>query len=305
MLERILNSFPPHTHPLTLVSDPDGVLADEQIRAALAERGFRMIDERDPIALRYAVQQARPWSATTPLIVVTEEPVNTLPYDLWQPGHHVTLALHTLFPNLAYPVVQALSPRQRRRLSEVLAGPQAPAAPLSYEGTMRYILEAVFGITPGRLPRPAQLIAWLDDYHALDDPLPPELLRKLLEELKRVPAFAGWPLADLLGSGESYRSFVRDAWAGATQPPIREAGVAYTPTSPIPFGSDPALQEMVPRLLRSGTLRPVDAAASPGLPGWAQPAIAGGDEQAGLRRFVEGLNRLDQQLKGNALRWKE
>src|SRR5919199_5773044 len=289
MLEPILRLFPAHTHPLTLVSDPDGVLADEQIRAALAERGFRAVDERDPIALRYAVQQARPWSAARPLVVVTPEPVNTLPYDLWQPGHHVTLALHTFFPNLAYPVVQALSPRQRRRLTEVLAGLQAPVASLSYEGTIRYILEAVFDITPGPLLRPAQLIAWLDDYHTLDDPLPPELLRKLLEELTHVPAFAGWPLADLLGSGESYRSFVRDAWASATQPTIRDGSVAYTPTSLIPFGSDPALQEMVPRLLRSGTLRPVYAAVTPGLPGWAQPAIAGGHEQAGLRRFVEGL----------------
>ncbi len=36
-----------------LASDPDGLLAYEQIHAALAEHGFRLIDEQDSIALRY------------------------------------------------------------------------------------------------------------------------------------------------------------------------------------------------------------------------------------------------------------
>ncbi len=82
---------------------------------------------------------------------------------------------------------------------------------------MRFVLQAVFGITPGPFLRPAQLIAWLDEYHALQDPLPPEMLRTLLEELMRVPACAGWSLAKLLESGEGYRRFVRNAWSSATR----------------------------------------------------------------------------------------
>ena len=41
MLERILALFPPHTHPLTLVSDPDGVLADETALPAAGVRAPR------------------------------------------------------------------------------------------------------------------------------------------------------------------------------------------------------------------------------------------------------------------------
>ena len=36
MQAAVLAHFPLHTHPLTLVSDPDGLLADEDILAALA-----------------------------------------------------------------------------------------------------------------------------------------------------------------------------------------------------------------------------------------------------------------------------
>ncbi|MBA3945731.1 MAG: hypothetical protein H0X37_14330 [Herpetosiphonaceae bacterium] len=89
-----------NTYPLILVSDPDALLSDPQNVAALHERTFRVITEPDPIALRYQVEQARPWSTAAPLIIVTPEPVNMLPYDLWQQGHHVELALHELLSGL-------------------------------------------------------------------------------------------------------------------------------------------------------------------------------------------------------------
>ena len=57
MLEQILRHFPPHVHPLTLVSDPDNVLADETVLAHLAERGFTVISEPDPVCLRGDIAQ--------------------------------------------------------------------------------------------------------------------------------------------------------------------------------------------------------------------------------------------------------
>jgi hypothetical protein len=101
MLEAILRYFPTHTHPLTVVSDPDGLLLDAELEAALTSRGFWLVREADPVALRYAVEQARPWSAARPLVVSTADALNTLPYDLWQAGHGITLSLGTLFPTLA------------------------------------------------------------------------------------------------------------------------------------------------------------------------------------------------------------
>jgi hypothetical protein len=47
--EAVLAYFPPRTHPLTLVSDPDDVLAEESLVATLAGRGFTLISEPDPV----------------------------------------------------------------------------------------------------------------------------------------------------------------------------------------------------------------------------------------------------------------
>ena len=116
-------------HPLTLVSDPDGILADEVILAELSARGFRIITETDPVALRHRYHQLEPITTTDPVIVVTPGPLERLPYDLWQQGQHVTLALHSLFPNLDYPTLRLLSPAGRSRLAQVQAGEAGRNAP--------------------------------------------------------------------------------------------------------------------------------------------------------------------------------
>ena len=136
MVDQVLAFFPPHTHRLTLVSDPDAMLADEGILAVLAERGFHLIAESDPVTLRHAVQQAQPITTQAPVIIITAGSLEALPYDLWQQGYHVTLELHRLFPNLAYPALRELSPGQRHRLSEVQTVSGAPAESLAYRDSL-------------------------------------------------------------------------------------------------------------------------------------------------------------------------
>src|SRR5271157_4669868 len=119
MREQLLSLFPAHTHPLTLVSDPDGLITDESILSALIERGFTIIQETDPVLLRYRVEQVKPFRSLNPVIVLTDGALEALPYDLWQQGQHFMLALYTFFPNLSYPILRALTPLQRSRLSQI------------------------------------------------------------------------------------------------------------------------------------------------------------------------------------------
>src|SRR5215218_5486301 len=126
MREAILERFPARTHPLTVVSDPDGLLADPPITGELSRRGFTLIDDLDPVRLRLSVERARPWSNAKPLVVVTSGALEDLPYDLWFDGVRLSLSLHAFFPMLATPVLRDLSPDARERL---VAGPE-PAKPL-------------------------------------------------------------------------------------------------------------------------------------------------------------------------------
>jgi len=298
----VLAHFPLHTYPLTLVSDPDGVLSDEAVLTTLAERGFTLVNEPDPIRLRHQVEQARPFSIDRPLIVVSTGPLNELPYDLWQQGHHVTLALHTFFPNLAYPVVRTLVPAQRWQLSQT----PPPTRRLGQQGTVAFLLRHVFAVDLDTLRQPAQFIAWLDQYHQQADPMPSVLADNLLAHLRKVTVYADWPLDELLISRDTFTTFVREQWRAHVQRQtgqlLGEEPVRYL----LSFETDHRLQDALSGLVRSGTLEPVSVDRPERLPGWARPAVLAPDEDRRPRRAAELLRVLTEHLATSLVdaRWE-
>jgi len=97
---------PPATH-LSLVADPDGLLLEEQVLAALNARGCDLLTLDDPIAFRYLYETRYRDQPAPALIVRTgQADVRELPYDLLQAGRRLNLTLHDLCPQLSYPVVR-------------------------------------------------------------------------------------------------------------------------------------------------------------------------------------------------------
>jgi hypothetical protein len=62
VIDDLLRQFPARTHPLIVVRDCDGLLAEEDVLAALAKRGYCVIDEPDLVRLRQRVEGAKPFS---------------------------------------------------------------------------------------------------------------------------------------------------------------------------------------------------------------------------------------------------
>jgi hypothetical protein len=300
MINAVLHHFTPHTHPLILVSDRDGLLNEETILTELLRRGFTLIDEPDPVRLRYRISTLPPCTAQQPLIVVTAGALNALPYDLWQRGHRVTLDLHAFFPNLAYPVVRSLSPAQRRLLS------LAPSPPrrLGPRRTADFVLRHVFAADPEALRQPAQLVLWLDRYHRQANPMPSALSDRLLTQLRKVPAYAEWPLNELLVSHKEFIDFVSEQWGdyikGHSTLLAGEGDRDYL----LNFGSDPALQDALPTLVRSGTLTPTSTEQHDSLPDWAQPAVLAPDQDSRARRIKELLALLSESAEMGDARWQ-
>ncbi len=290
--DRVLRHFPARTHPLTLVRDPEGMLTDDVTLAALVGRGFGVVSEDDPVALRHRIEVARPFTPGRPLLVITTEALNQLPYDLWSTGHQVEISLHTFFPTLNYPTVQGLSAAARERLGRVAP----PLTTLGPRETRRHLLRAAFDADPTELGEPAALVAWLADYHGQGDPLPAAMATDLIAALRAHPAYAGWPLETLLEDRDAFSCFLREQWRGYVGAQI---GRALNET-PVPyllsFDRDTALQDTLPRLLRSGVLEPVDVAEPGRLPGWTRPAVVLPDEDRRQRRFNELVARLEESL---------
>lgn len=274
MFQTILNHFPPRTHRLTLVHDPDGLLAGERVLAELHARGFTVLDEPDPVRLRYRYTHSAP-----PWVVVTRQPLNQLPYDLWQQGHHVTLALHQFFPHLAYPLLQALTPAQRTRLH---AAPQ-PARRLGQQATLAFIFRHVFDLDLNALGDPITLVAWLSD-RPHPEALPTPFREALRARLKAQEAYQNWPVDTLLDHPERLNDFLQDQWTAY----LHKRGLLAVKEAAVPYLLDfnrPRLQDLLPRWLRAGLLRPVPVAAAPPAHDWLRPGLLVPTEDPRLKRY--------------------
>lgn len=292
MITEILNLFPPHTHPLTLVSDPDGLLGGETTLVSLAQRGFTLVQEKDPALLRHRVEEVRPFSAEHPLLIITDSLLEELPYDLWQQGHRVQLSIHQYFPNLAYPVVQALSPAQLERLADC----SQPVETLGRQKTIEYLLRVVFDADPSFLTQPHQLVAWLAQYHQNQGRLPPLLQDSLVERLKRLPVYHAWDLAGLLSDAQNYSAFIQAEWSSYVQAAVSKKTAEARDVYRLSFDSDEALQNLVPGLVRKRVLTPLEVVSAEILPDWAKSGVLQEDRrQQMLRALFEGL---EEQISG-------
>jgi len=288
MKEAVLRLFPAHAHPLVLVSDPDDVLGEEEVLAELVARGLRIVKEGDPVRLRQRVEALRPWSATSPLLVVTEGAVESLPYDLWEQGHRINLALHTFFPRLAYPLVKSLTPGQRARLSQA----PSPGQTLGRKATIEYILKHAFGMDAERLSRPGPFVTWLAQLHRQGEVMPTVLREALVERLGAVEAYREWPLAELLSDGAALAAFVQrefERFAGAR---LNEGQEPYR----LGFARDPELQGAVPSLVSAGLLRPVKVRDVGELPPWARAAATNGSPEDLEAQLAAAVDALGQEL---------
>ena len=52
----ILREFTPHSHRLTLVADPDGLVMEEGVVQGIQDRGYALLPFEDPVAFRFAYE---------------------------------------------------------------------------------------------------------------------------------------------------------------------------------------------------------------------------------------------------------
>ncbi len=292
MFQKIISAFPAHVHPLTLVSDLDRLLAGEVILGELVKREFHVIQEDDPIILRHRVEVLSTFSVQHPLIIITTGILENLPYDLYQPANRLVFSLHQFFPNLAYPVLQTLSPDQIEKLGTRIS----PSEALSRGKSIDYILRVLFSADPTSLNQPHAFINWLNNYHQEQSPFPELLRTSFVNRLKRFAVYDKWDIDLLIRNSQAFSNFVQNQWQYSIDKAIsgnqiREPSSGYC----LSFGNDLNLQELVPTLVRRGNLQPLEINDQIKLPDWATPGVIRVDPR--VHRYELLLNEIENDLK--------
>ena len=215
--DAILNEFVPKVSRLTLVADPDSLLAEEKLALELRRRGFDLIEFKDPVEFRhvYESKYRSLWDRGeyVDLVVILrlqDTELTSLPYDLLKAGRKLSFNLGKLFPNLSYPVVQKLDLRLLDSLFD--AQRRLPPDRLGDNTTKDFILSQVFGITAEQINNEVELLSTLLRLHYGKIQVPHELVDRLVQVLRRQYAFHSWPLDEIVPDGEEFFAFLQERW---------------------------------------------------------------------------------------------
>ena len=269
--DEILKEFTPQVARLTLVADPDGLLLEEGILKGIEERGFELIPFEDHVAFRFAYESGyrSRWDQgeLTDLVVVLRAELtdlHSLPYDLLQAGRQLSFNLGHLFPNLSYPVVDALD----RSDLDALYRAQAHHSPgkLGDNATKDFVLRHVFGVAPELIKQPSDLLRILLRRHHQGRRIPPRLDDRFVHVLRRNGLFGDWPLERIVPDREAFFAFLQERWpifldrlaAGgdAVHEPAEAYGLELPGPTEIPFDHDD-VRVYVDNLFLEGMLQPV------------------------------------------------
>ena len=269
--DEILREFTPGVARLTVVDDPDGLLAEAGIVEALRARGFEVVSLDDRIAFRFFYEsrfRSRRDRGDLADVVATfttgEAHEHAVPYDAWRAGRKLSFSLGGLFPRLSWPVVNALD---RSDLDTLHAAQtqEPPARPLGESRTRRFVLRHVFGIAPETIKQASDLLRVLLRLHYRRLRLPCHLERHLVGALRRNPLFKPWPLAQIVPDRDAFFAFLQERWpifldrltSGAAA--VRETPPGYAPAfsgpAELPF-DHPDVRVYVDNLFLEGALRP-------------------------------------------------
>ncbi|QDU47374.1 PglZ domain protein [Symmachiella dynata] len=312
----ILKEFKKEIYRLTLVSDPDGLLTEEQMLTEIKQRGFDLIPFEDSVAFRYAYESKYRsiWDRgeKTELVVVlrNEDDLQQLPYDLLKAGRKLEFSLDKLFPNLNYPVLKALD----RSLLDPLfdAYEQDHESTLGRKATSDFVLRWCFGIERSMIGTAADLAVALLKLHRSGRILPMVLSEHLVENLK--VKYVGWELDDFLSNQSLFLQFVQKQWQhliesfdGASEATLQvhesHASFGWSDSADlllIPF-DHPEVQAYVDTLFLEGLLNPINCKSKAAVPQWAHVGVKHDPVADSLKRYAKLVEQTETGIpKGSA-----
>ncbi|WYL94114.1 MAG: BREX-3 system phosphatase PglZ [Gloeotrichia echinulata IR180] len=267
--DQILKEFTPQVAPLTLVADPDSLLAEAGMSQEIQARGFEILPFEDAIAFRYIYEsQYRPQQeqgSVLDLVIVINKDIQEfrlLPYDLVQIGRQLAFSIGSLFPNLSYSVVNSLDRSDFDALYQ--AQGQHKPEQLGENATKDFVLRYVYNIDPDLIQQTSDLLLILLRWHYRGQRLPDILCDRFIQILRDRQLFPRLPLENIIPDRQAFFAFLQKNWSGFVRQQlvklnqVSEATSAYITSASIPFDHQD-IRVYIDNLFLEGYLQPINA----------------------------------------------
>ena len=298
---------------LTVVTDPDQLLTEQEILSELRERGFDLVPFDDHVAFRFAFESRyrQIWDRgeKTNLVVVLRSPSgdpDSLPFDLLEQAKRqdrcLSFSVAELFPKLSSNVVFSL---ERIHFQKLFAAIDMDTPQMGEDQTKDFILRHVFEIAPETIKTDAGLLKVLLRRHYRGDSFPPALDEYFIRQVSKGGRWKDWPLSDIVPSRPAFLAFLDERWpyfirqvaASEKGTAVGEAvtayGLTYSGPTELPFDHDD-VKIYIDNLFQEGQLTPVSDVSPTSLPDdWMRMGVTGNDGDDKPLRFTRLMERME------------
>jgi hypothetical protein len=287
--DQLVDQFIPDLEPrVWVISDPDGVVRNEEILGRLQAKGFDTVFFEEPLAFRYEYEsRIRPaWERgdTKPLIVLFDNRIDGfdgLPSDLLLSANSLTFGLRELFPQLDYDVLSELHPDQWTIMAESAA--KTPGKVFRVTETEEMALRLCYRIVPELIDTSSELVRRLIELHRSNRALSPRLAKRLAGDLDVHSELKDWPVHALAMERSVFVQFLQKRWKRyihkQTGAPVLDGQDLVAEPPDLAF-DDPMLRGLIGSLFEDETLEPTDVEAGPLNEWWSIGVRSSSDNQA-------------------------
>ncbi len=213
----VLTEFP-EVEPLariTLLEDPDTLLADESIFVRLAERGYKVVEFTSTVALRYLYESyIRPSTDSLLVVIFRHEEVieEVVPPDIRAGiiARRKSFSMSELFPHLDYGVLSELDRQYVTKLFEIRD--ESADRGGGEEATCEFIFEDFLGESVTSVRNVNELLKILYCVHIRYGIRSRKLLGYLCDNIRNKTHFRGHAMDEILLSAAKFREWVQYAW---------------------------------------------------------------------------------------------
>ena len=254
-VEYVLSEFPcdePFAR-VTLVEDPDTLLADEAIFAKLHERKYRVVEFTSVLALRIIYEAYVRPSADSRLVVIFRNGENVeemVPYDIRSPrlARKFSLSMRKIFPKLDYGVLTELD---RKYITELFwHRSETEDRGGGVEDTCEFLFEDMMEMSVTAVKTPEALLRRLYEVHVREGIATPRLIKYFTEKIRNKVQFKRLSADGILASAEKFREWVQYAWeTGFMHREVKKTPVDVEFVDAIDFGK-PLVRETMQALFR-------------------------------------------------------
>ena len=211
--EYILDEFPAEPFSqISILNDPEALVAEEEIFAVLTQRGYILHDFNDKMFLRYVYEHQIRRTENKVIIIVRDAkyPVEEIPYDIFKQARIVSVSISDLFPRLNFTVVRGLERKHIANLFESRA-----SIPLGINGeykTCEFLLENIFSFSVESINKDRAFLTmlfWLHCDWKLENI---HLQKHIARQLTRKPSLKHWDVEKLVTSANNFWDFLQERW---------------------------------------------------------------------------------------------